>query len=433
MQRDDRKYLTCPDLSVERVAGSEEDVQVQNRAFQTGCRASRDLLELLRFLKEPRTVEEVFERFGFPRDVFDILLAKRIVLAADEFDLLGPGIVGAARDSLGLSCTFGGLENTGGERSFVVFGAPVDLLGSPGAIAGPTEIRRSSLLRNVENIGPGENDPAALPADVEILDLDKRKRYWFGAHDRHAILDVGDVPYVRGEPITNVGERIGRLVGAVLERKMTPVMLGGDHAMTWFALKAFLDVYPKLGVLHFDAHPDLYAAPSVLSPLLSGNPFEHACQTTSLACLRQFGLRTMERVSTKIASRVHDPRISYFSAMELQRMSPQEALSGLDRDLPYYLSFDIDCVRPEEAPETGSPVCGGLSFYQAFELLNAIVDQFRLVGADFMEVASPKMRGPNMAAAITARLLDTLLLSRVSSSDLDTYYFRRKVWDEDSL
>ncbi|MCC6129845.1 MAG: arginase family protein [Acidobacteria bacterium] len=433
MQDREKQYVVCPDLLIELVGGSKNEVRIRNKVFRTWIEAPAALLILLDFLRQPHTMEEISAQSLIDEDVMGMLLARWIVLPAEKRELLGPGIVCKAKDSIGVSCSFDDLVKLGSRTSFVVFGVPVDLLGSPGAHAGPAQTRLYSLLRGMEGVCEGEGETRVLPQDVEILDVDRRKSFSFRDQDRYAILDAGDIAYVRGESIANVGERIERLVAAVLARQMTPVMIGGDHSMTWFSLKVLLDTYPKMGVLHFDAHHDLYFSPSDLLPLRNSNPFAHARKSTSLACLRQFGLRTVEYYRKKTASKTLDPRISYWSARELQRMSPEEALVGLDRDIPYYLSFDIDCVCPEEAPETGSPVCGGLSYYQVFELMDAIIGKFDIVGADFVEVASPKTGPANRAAMITARLLDMLLLSRILSSELDSYLFEKREWQPGEL
>ncbi|MDH5499542.1 MAG: arginase family protein, partial [Gammaproteobacteria bacterium] len=55
-------------------------------------------------------------------------------------------------------------------------------------------------------------------------------------------------------------------------------------------------------------------------------------------------------------------------------------------DRPVYLSFDIDCLDPSFAPGTGTPVCGGLSSYQAISILRGLAG-INLVGMDVVEVA----------------------------------------------
>jgi agmatinase len=55
-------------------------------------------------------------------------------------------------------------------------------------------------------------------------------------------------------------------------------------------------------------------------------------------------------------------------------------------DNKVYLTFDIDCLDPAFAPGTGTPVCGGLSTYQALEIVRGL-GGINLVGMDVVEVA----------------------------------------------
>ena len=63
-----------------------------------------------------------------------------------------------------------------------------------------------------------------------------------------------------------------------------------------------------------------------------------------------------------------------------------DKIKSVVKDHKTYLSFDIDCLDPAFAPGTGTPVCGGLSTYQALEIIRGLVG-INLVGMDVMEVA----------------------------------------------
>ena len=63
-----------------------------------------------------------------------------------------------------------------------------------------------------------------------------------------------------------------------------------------------------------------------------------------------------------------------------------EKVRAIVADRPVYLTFDIDCLDPSFAPGTGTPVCGGLSSYQAIEILRRLAG-INLVGMDMVEVA----------------------------------------------
>jgi agmatinase len=310
---------------------------------------------------------------------------------------------------VGERCPWSELPRRARPGAFGIFGVPLDL-GSAvesGAREGPRWIRQA-MKESYFGESPGA-----------VLDLELRREYDLS---QLSVLDLGNIDYVPGEPLELVGRRIDKLTGALVGRGMVPIMLGGDHSLTYYTLRALFRRNEPIGVLHFDAHPDLYVGPSsALNVLNHANPFYFACQSPQLALLRQLGLRTLERVSPR-TRRHKDPRVSYVSALELERGAPADAFAGLPRDLPYYLSFDVDCLDPGVAPETGSTVVGGLSYYRALELVDYASRHFRIIGADFVEVS--RRIGPvHLACQAVARYLTTLMLNSQPFGAIDGYQF----------
>ena len=80
-----------------------------------------------------------------------------------------------------------------------------------------------------------------------------------------------------------------------------------------------------------------------------------------------------------------------------------------------YISFDIDGLKPELCPNTGTPVVGGMSYYQAIMLLNTVVNSGRkIIGADLVEV-SPEEDGEwnaNVGARLTYKLANLMAKSQ---------------------
>jgi len=210
------------------------------------------------------------------------------------------------------------------------------------------------------------------------------------------------------------------LIERLLRRGMIPVTIGGDHSITWYILQVVLDHFPALGIIHFDAHSDLYF--SAMGRRLShANPFVFALDRPALQVLRQFGLRTIEYVGPQ-AEPVRDARLTYWSARELQHMTPSEAFAGLPTDIPYYLSFDVDCMDPQLASCTGTPIIGGLSYYQALELLDYAYQRFTFVGADFVEVGASEKK-INHAAEIVATYMARFFVAKEPHQRLETHFY----------
>src|SRR5581483_7596760 len=107
-----------------------------------------------------------------------------------------------------------------------------------------------------------------------------------------ALADAGDVT------LTDPDERSERTrgeieaaVAALLAQGARPLVLGGDHSITYPVLRAFHRVHPRLSILHVDAHPDLYDE-------FEGDRYSHACPFARImeeglaTRLVQVGIRT---------------------------------------------------------------------------------------------------------------------------------------------
>lgn len=295
--------------------------------------------------------------------------------------------------------------------SWVVVGAPIDTGGpdAVGARRGPPLIRRESSLARLRGLDPADIDSA------RILDFDRGHSL---AVKDLSVFDAGDLRPAPGESMDSYGRRLSTCVDAIVRRGGRPVVLGGDQSISWPVIRGLLSSGSRLGVVHFDAHHDLSHH---LSELHHGNPFRFALAQPELVHLHQVGLRTTEVVGTSDLTDLGG-RITYDSVASVARRSPEELFGHLRRDIPYYLSFDVDCLDPSIAPETGSPEPGGLTFSRCAELLDALCDMLDFVGADFVEVVD-RFTQYNAAARCCARLLDRFLLGQVKDRGrLERYY-----------
>ena len=130
--------------------------------------------------------------------------------------------------------TFIGCDAPYGEASIVLFGAPFDSTTSyrPGTRFGSKAIRSESF--GLETYSPYQN------ADLT---------------DAH-IFDSGDLELCFGDPAMALGQIQERSQIILADGKL-PVMLGGEHLVTLGAVRAAVELYPDLHILHFDAHADL--------------------------------------------------------------------------------------------------------------------------------------------------------------------------------
>ncbi len=206
--------------------------------------------------------------------------------------------------------------------------------------------------------------------------------------------DVGDVGWTRGE---GHHEAIERAVGVELSQGHRPLVLGGDHAITYPILRAFgRHGSDPPTVLHLDAHPDLY-------DLFDGDPHSHASPFARVmeeglaSRLVQVGIRTMNPHQRAQAERFD---------VEVIEMRSLEQVRELRLEGPLFLSFDMDVLDPAFAPGVSHHEPGGMSTRQALEIIQGL--DVPVVGADLVEL-NP-LRDPTGVTAMTAaKLLKEIL------------------------
>jgi len=240
-----------------------------------------------------------------------------------------------------------------------VVGVPLDTATTnrPGARFGPRAIRAASTGISWERPWPWDFDP----------------------FDRLAVVDFGDCEFDPGLPETIV-PFVENHIGAILDGGAATLTLGGDHFVTYPVLRAYARRHGPLSLVHFDAHSDTWGEQQ--QRLDHGTMFYHAVKEGLVDDSRsvQIGLRTTN----------DEPlRFNILDAREVHRQGPEAIAAAVKRivgDSKVYLTFDIDGLDPSFAPGTGTPVCGGLSTYQALEIIRGLAG-IDLVGMDVVEVA----------------------------------------------
>lgn len=366
--------------------------------------------------REPISFEAIASQTGAPvaavREMLAPLIHAVIVVPERSAAALAFGPTHPTNAAIGRSLSIDRLEHDAVPSAFVIIGAPSDA----GAGMEGRPCHGPSLVRGAF--------PLALTAESKaglVQDLEFRRQY--RTADLPVVFDVGDVPYESGEGLDRYGGRLDYVVDKVVGAGMRPFTVGGDHSITRFTLGALLRRGGRFGVLHFDAHHDLYKG-FPPRPLSHANPFAYVIDEEPLFQLVQIGLRAgFEHVAAE-ARPVHRPKLSWVSARECAGKSPEAILARLPRDIPWYLTFDIDVMDPVYAPETSSPEIGGLSYYQALELVDYAARHLDLVGADIVEVSGTERR-TNYAARLAARFAAQILLGKTPTSPLETYVFER--------
>jgi agmatinase len=235
-----------------------------------------------------------------------------------------------------------------------------------------------------------------------------------GAYEDAGDLAWADPPRSRKTGETQINETWGASgqnplaaieagVSALLEQGRRPVLLGGDHAITYPIVKAFARRYRELTIFHFDAHPDLYDE-------FEGNRLSHACPFARIMeaglarRLVQVGIRAMNRHQREQAERF---------GVEVAEMRSLPAYDRLKAVGPVYISFDMDVLDPAFAPGVSHREPGGMSVREAIAHLHAIEGE--IVGADVVEY-NPVRDVAGVTATVAAKILKEVLGKMIAGS-----------------
>lgn len=252
------------------------------------------------------------------------------------------------------------------DAAIAVLGVPFDE-GSPflpGSRMAPRALREHSLRFG----SAGYYDP------------ETRRQYLEPEMTGRMIADMGDVD-IRPTNLELSFELITNAVGSVLKRGALPVVLGGDHSITYPVVRAF---DRPLHVLHFDAHTDY--APFVHGlKHTNGHAFRHVAAMSHVQGLTQIGIRSLRHGKDQIEDVFRDGN-RIITAGEFRRMGPAAIAELLPEGSACYVSIDVDVMDMSLVPGCVSAEPNGLSYAELRDTLSAIATRLEVVGFDFVEV-----------------------------------------------
>lgn len=189
--------------------------------------------------------------------------------------------------------------------------------------------------------------------------------------------------------------------------------IGGDHTVTIPAIEALQNKYDDFGIVQFDAHADMRDS-------LDDNPYSHACIMRRIADrigpekILSVGIRA---VSEEESIFIHENKVMHIPGNRSlhEDLVPEftEKLHKLPEKI--FLTVDLDGLDPTIMPHVGTPVPGGLSWFQTVSLIKRLFARKTVIAADVVEIASgPGSARSDFAAAL---LIQKILAQAVKASN----------------
>lgn len=283
-----------------------------------------------------------------------------------------------------------------GDAKVAIVGAPFDwgTTYRPGARFGPRAIRQADYL------GPDGRRPH-LDTGIDPLTT-------------LGVVDVGDVEVVPGYMDESL-ERIRTAVTTIRRNGAVPIVLGGDHTVTFADAGGVADVegHGNVALVHFDAHAD--TGESHHGMLHGhGTPMRRLIESGAVPGHRfvQIGLRGYWPPPDTVEWMGEQGMLSFLmsdiTARGLDAVVDDAVAHSASDATGVFVSVDIDVVDPGSAPGTGTPEPGGITPRELLDTVRRLGRELEIVGADIVEVA-PAYDSAEVTAALANRVVLELL------------------------
>lgn len=238
----------------------------------------------------------------------------------------------------------------------------------PGTRFGPKEIRSMSMRYSAW----GGHAPTGY------WDVNSRKRKLDGIR----MVDCGDVDIAYYDFETN-RRNITQSVQALLDQRAFPVIVGGDHSVTFPNVCAFSRFGP-LDIVHIDAHMDWRDEIAGVR-YANASPLRRSKELPFVRNMVQIGIRDVRTSADQVADAEAAGAMIVTREM-VRELGTRTVLDRMPELGNTFVTIDIDGLDPSIAPGTGSPTADGLLYHEVREILQGVAARANVVGFDLVEV-----------------------------------------------
>lgn len=215
---------------------------------------------------------------------------------------------------------------------------------------------------------------------VELFD----EEHWCEVYKKFGVSTIKE-PII-AQRIPEALDQIEEITKIVLSSGKFPLILGGEHSVTIGVIRPFIEKYPDLAILHFDAHADLRDG-------YEGEYYSHAAalrrvMDKEISTLVSCGIRNISIDEVPYLEK-NKHRINIHWAKDKDSWDIQEIIAPL-KGRPVFITFDLDGFDSSLMQATGTPEPGGIFWQDAMKIISAASKVSNIVGADIVELAPIK-------------------------------------------
>jgi len=238
----------------------------------------------------------------------------------------------------------------------------------PGTRFGPREIRAFSVRYSAW----GGHSPSGY------WDVNQRKRFLKGLR----MVDCGDVDIAYYDFEYN-RRKMTSSIEAILDKSAFPVLIGGDHSVTFPNVCAFSRFGP-LDIVHIDAHMDWRDQIAGVKHA-NASPLRRSKELPFVRNMVHLGIRDVRTSDDQIAD-AEAAGAKVFTREQIRDLGVKGVLERMPKLGNTFVTIDIDGLDPSIAPGTGSPTVDGLLYHEVRALLQDVAKMGKVVGFDLVEV-----------------------------------------------
>lgn len=244
---------------------------------------------------------------------------------------------------------------------------------------------------------------------AEQMDFDSLQPVFAGA----SVADIGNVTDDLEAGEANRAN-IEAATRAVLARKATPILLGGDDSVPIPFIQSLEEKYKEITVVQVDAHIDWRNEVDGVTHGFSST-MRRASEMAHVKHIIQIGARGPGSARRQDCEDAVAWGAKIFTARDIHRNGFKEVLKAVPRHAPVVLSIDVDGIDPSVVPGVILPAFGGLSYQQMLDVIQGVAERTKIIAADFVEFVpeqDPQSRGAQAIARLACNVISAIARQR---------------------